>query len=48
MKKFLFIFTLMTSGAFAQKIDINKQFALAGQQYLRMLADHPDTSVTIN
>ncbi len=48
MKKFLFIFTLITSGAFAQKIDINKQFALAGQQYLRMLADHPDTSVTIH
>jgi hypothetical protein len=48
MKKLILVFALLSSGVFAQKIDINKQFALAGQQYLRMLADHPDTSVTIH
>ena len=48
MKKLIPIFVLLSTGVFAQKIDVNKQFQLAGQQYERMLADHPDTSVTIH
>jgi hypothetical protein len=32
----------------AQKIDVNKQFKLAEQQYQRMLAAQPDTSVTVH
>jgi unsaturated chondroitin disaccharide hydrolase len=48
MKKMMIMLSLISFGAMAQKIDVNKQFALAGQQYLRMLADHPDTSKTIH
>lgn len=48
MKKLMMVLSLMSFGAMAQKIDVNKQFALAGQQYMRMLADHPDTSKTIH
>lgn len=48
MKKLIPLFVLLSSSVFAQKIDVNKQFQLAGQQYERMLADHPDTSVTIH
>ena len=48
MKKLIMVLSLMSFGAMAQKIDVNKQFALAGQQYMRMLADHPDTSKTIH
>lgn len=48
MKKTMILLSLISFGAIAQKIDVNKQFALAGQQYMRMLADHPDTSKTIH
>ena len=48
MKKMMIMLSLISFGTMAQKIDVNKQFALAGQQYLRMLADHPDTSKTIH
>lgn len=48
MKKLMMVLSLMSFGALSQKIDVNKQFALAGQQYMRMLADHPDTSKTIH
>ncbi len=48
MKKMMILLSLISLGATAQKIDVNKQFALAGQQYMRMLADHPDTSKTIH
>jgi hypothetical protein len=48
MKRVMILLSLLSTGAMAQKIDVNKQFALAGQQYQRMLADHPDTSKTIH
>lgn len=48
MKHVYLILCFLSTGLFAQKIDVNKQFALAGQQYQRMLADHPDTSTTVH
>ncbi|MFY9160551.1 glycoside hydrolase family 88 protein [Aquirufa ecclesiirivi] len=48
MKHVYLILCFLSTGLFAQKIDVNQQFALAGQQYQRMLADHPDTSTTVH
>ena len=48
MKKTILLALLLPLSVFAQKIDVNKQFKLAEQQYQRMLADHPDTSVTVH
>lgn len=48
MKKLTLILTLLSTSLFAQKIDVDKQIALAGQQYQLMLAARPDTSTTIH
>lgn len=51
MKKTVILFSCMILLAHvsqSQKIDIDKQFALAEKQYLRMLMDHPDTSTTVH
>jgi hypothetical protein len=48
MKQLTFLLTLLSTSLFAQKIDVDKQIALAGQQYQLMLAARPDTSTTIH
>jgi rhamnogalacturonyl hydrolase YesR len=48
MKQLTLIFTLISTSLFAQKIDVDKQIALAGQQYQLMLSARPDTSTTIH
>ena len=48
MKKLFLLALLLPLSVFAQKIDVNKQFKLAEQQYKLMLAAQPDTSVTVH
>lgn len=48
MKNLILLALLAPLSVFAQKIDVNKQFKLAEQQYARMLAAQPDTSVTVH